>query len=827
MSLIIHKSGNFSVEKGRFVALEGSKPESMILLLQGKLDAYISSPEKAPPVVFEDLEQKSYRLFEMDQNIFICVNDLLQAEASSLTIAAATDCSLYAYEADDTQTLMSLIHNQKDYEAYVINSICSLINSSYQAFTKIHSYCLMIEELYNNLSIYYSAVQEQYFDAIDCEISRKGAPLLAEYKKNKILVPVYFSKQFIEAQSADITEPCPQVAELQEYTEYYTHLFNVPSELSKAFFAADRYISQKHIVEASTCLNHLLDKLSQTIGRLEKALSMLYNDSNENAYKAFFNAATRMREEGLDCSPALDAFTYIYEKLKDISSYIEFEYRHSIGIDFEYLEHAHKGCIASIIARPSKLSDNSTASADIGSHNALPEELIDSAAKILKFSGISEDKIISFMMNLTAFRNLKDRLSADESARLIRNAITDQYFEIYREVFRNAIRAKDQSRLIRMFLSYGYMDEKLLDYDQIMAIYKLAGVSYDTGIANVYFMHEWLEKIYAMEKEPSINNLGQDYNDTFRELKKRGKLTDQDKHSYSNDIEGRLSFEITHMLRLNHKICHGQIAFYFPILHKDMAPLTPSRSVVTPELICEKLGKILEVDYSAFHREIYYKDPTGTVEKEIVMMQVMPDIILIPVYGTRALMLQEITGRHRDSPGRLVLPVFTDENLDDMLLSLVGNFRWELCRTMMGSAWNNVAQSSLTSEYAGYIQFYRKNRDLTEDAKEKIKSLTARYHNRLRDIFTSEYKIWINNESKGNPRLNRVARSIFFKFCPFSKDIRDQLSKQPIYTDLIRQTNFQKAKHTKELENRYKHYLKANSTLNPVLMKNLEFYQNM
>lgn len=827
MSLVIHKSGKYYVEKDRFVTLEGSKPESLILLLQGKLDVYITSPEKTPPVVFEDLAQKSYRLFETDQNIFICANDLLQAGISSLTVASITNCSLFAYEASDTKALMDFIHGQKDYGAYIINSICNLISSSYQAFTNIHSYCLMIESLYNNLSIYYSALEEQYFSPIDCEISRNGAPLLAKCKENEIFVPVYFSKQFIEEQRTNITESTQEVSELQEYTEYFIRLFNVPPEISKAFFAADKYITQKHIMDAATCLSHLLDKLRQTIGRLEKALAKLYDDSNDNAYAVFLKAATDMTADGLDCTPALDAATYVYEKLKEISAYVDFEYKHNIGIDFEYLEHSHKSYIASIIARPAKISDSSPVSADMATSHVLPEELIDSAAKILKFSGIPEDKTIRFMMNLTAFRNLKDRLSSEESARSIRNAITDQYFEIYQEVFRKAMRTKDQSRLIRMFLSYGYMDEKLLDYDQIMAIYKLAGMSYDTGIANVYFMHEWLEKIYSIEKEPSVNNMGQDYHDMFRELKKHGKLTEQDRQAYNNDVEGRLSFEITHMLRLNHKICHGQIAFYFPILHKDMAPVDPIRSVVTPEVICEKLGKILEIDYSAFHREIHYKDPSGAIEKEIVMMQVIPDFILIPVYGTRSLMLQEITGRHRDSPGRLVLPVFTDENLDDMLLNLVGNFRWELCRTMMGSAWNNVAQSSLTSEYADYIQFYRKNRDLTEEAKEKIKSLTAKYHNRLRDIFTSDYKIWINNESRGNPRLNKVARGIFFKFCPFSKEIRNQLEKQPIYTDLIRQTNIQSTKHTKELENRYKHYLKANSILDPVLMKNLEFYRDM
>ncbi len=826
MGLVMHKNGNYSVEKDRFVALEGSEPEAMVLLLQGKLDAYITPPGKTPPSVFGDLSQKSYRLFEMDQNIFICINDLLQTGVSSLTLASATDCSLYAYEASDTQTLMNFIHSQKDYGAYIINSICGLINSTYLAIRNIHSYCIMIESLCNNLSVYYSALEERYFDPIDCEISRKGTALLANRRENDAIVPVYFIKQFIEAESIDMTEASSEVLKLQERTAYYTHLLNVPSEPRKAFFAADQYITEKHIMGASECLKHVFDMLSRTVERLENAYAMLYDDGDDNAYKAYLKAVVAMNDKGLDYTPALDAATYIIEKMKDISAYVEFEYRHNIGIDFEYLEHSHNGFIASLVEQTAA-GGSTSLSADISRKHVLPEELIDSAVKILEFSCIPEDEVISFMMNLTAFRNLKDRLSSDVSARTIRNAITEQFFRIYQQVFRRAIHTKDQSRLIKMFLSYGYMDEKLLDYDQIMAIYKLAGMGYDTGIANVYYMDEWLEKIYTIEKEPSINNLGQDYHDTFRELKKRGKLTDQDKRVYNNDIEGRLSFEIAHMLQPNHKICHGQIAYYFPLLHKDMAPHDPIRSVVTPEVICEKLGKILEIDYSAFHREIYYKNTSGTIEKEMVMIQVIPEFILVPVYGTRALMLQEISGKRRNSPGRFVLPVFTDENLDDMLLNLVGNFRWELCRTMMGSAWNNVAQSSLTSEYADYIQFYRKNRDLTADARDKIKSLTARYHNRLRDIFTSDYKIWIRNESRGNPRLNKVARSIFFKFCPFSREIRNHLENQPIYTDLIKQINSQKARHTKELESRYKHYLKANSTLDPVLMGNLKYYRDM
>lgn len=828
MRLIVHKTGNYTVKRDSIIALEDSETNALSLLLQGKLDVYISSPAKGAPVIFDDLPQKSYRLFDLDQNIFIGANDLLRTGRSSLTVTAAADCNIYAYVQDSVQSLMDFIHSQKDYGGYVLNSICNLINSSHQTYQKLYRYCLMTESLYNNLCTYYMAITEEYrLEPAKWEISQKGATGLAERRNSGVLVPVYFSKQFVESFDPEETvDFFPDATELREEIDYYVHLFNIPTEPKKAFFAADRLITEKHIAGASECLERLLAKLSTVVSQLEDTLALIYQDHDKNCYHAFLNAAGAMKADALDYTPALGAANYILDKLRDISAYIEFEYRHNIGIDFEYLNHFHTNYVTSLKSSQSEGIDSSCEAIDVHDGHTLPEELVDSVSKILKYAEISEDKEICFMMNLTAFRNLKDRLSGEESARAIRGAITDLYFEIYLKVFKKAIQNKEQSRLIRMFLNYGYMDEKLLDYSQTMAIYKLAGANHETGIANVYFMSDWLEKIYTMGKDPSINNFGNDYFDTFRELKKQGKLTDKDKAAYEADTEGRLSFEVSHMMRLNHRLCHGQIALYFPILHRDMVPYNPARSLVTPAIICEKLQKILDIDYSAFHREIHYRSPSEEIEKEIVMMQVIPDFILVPVYGTRAMMWQEITGRHRNTPGRLILPVFTDENLDDMLLKLVGNFRWELCRTMMGSAWNNIAQSSLTSEYADYIQFYRKNRDLSEEAKEKVKSLTSKYQNKLRDIFTSDYELWINNESKGNPRMNKVARSIFFKYCPFSKEIRSQLEKQPIYIDSVNLFKVHTTKHVRELENRYRHYTQQNGVLNPVLQRNLEFYRD-
>jgi hypothetical protein len=812
------------------VILAGRHISSISLLLQGKLDVYLSSAESSGSAVnFDNLKHTSYRLFDLSQNIFIGANDLYKGGTGRLSYTTATDCALYACPASAWQDVTKLVKSNGDYGAYVVNSICSLIVNTYRVYEDVLSHYESATKVYDNLCAYYAAITEEYgLDRAPGAFAESGEVVLAKLRESGAFVPLQFSRQFIEPSSDPshehiVSDHAMTIKEI----DYYQHLCDIPPDVAKAFFAADSYIALRHAGEASECLDSLLHELRQVFTRYEEIIDLFYKPETSNAYDAFIKAAFDMRKKGLDHAPALDAAAFIFSRLKEISLYIELEYKHDTGIDFEYYEHVHSDSLTALETPiyPAQ-SDPSMIDGAVTVYN-LPEELKGSALKILEYSGVSEEKTTCFLMNLTAFRNLKDRLSADEPARLVRKAVANSFFEVYSAVFRRAHAENDNSRLIRMFLSFGYMDEKLLDIGQVMDLYRLAGMEDTSGVSNVYLMHEWLTAIYSMTKDPSINNFGNDYADTFRELRKQGRLTDNDKHAYFNDRDGRLSFEISNMLTTNHKLCQGQISTYFPILHRDAAPYDPIRSFVSPALIREKLSKILEIDYSLFHREIHYRNADGSIEKEIVMEQVLPDILLIPVYGTKAMMWQEITGRVRNTPGRFMLPVFTDENLDDMLIRLAGNFRWELCRTMMGAAWNDISQNSLTAEYSDYIQFYRKNRDLTDEAREKIKSLISKYHNRLRDIFTSEYEIWLNNESKGNPRLNKVARSIFMKHCPFSRQIRQQLERQPIYTDLISIFRNQRAKKARELENRYKGYIKAHGSLDQALQQNLSFYKDM
>ena len=107
-------------------------------------------------------------------------------------------------------------------------------------------------------------------------------------------------------------------------------------------------------------------------------------------------------------------------------------------------------------------------------------------------------------------------------------------------------------------------------------------------------------------------------------------------------------------------------------------------ALVTPDKIAASLEKILAVDFSAFHRELVFSHKTQNLAPELIMKAVLPDFILMPVFGHRGVMWQILSGRSKSSPGRFIFPVFTDENLDNLMIDVVARFRWDLAKNMSG-----------------------------------------------------------------------------------------------------------------------------------------------
>lgn len=197
----------------------------------------------------------------------------------------------------------------------------------------------------------------------------------------------------------------------------------------------------------------------------------------------------------------------------------------------------------------------------------------------------------------------------------------------------------------------------------------------------------------------------------------------------------------------------------------------------------------------------------------------------MPNAGTKAMMWQETAGVKRDTPGRFMFPIFTAVDLEDMMIETMGRFRWEMCRKIQGVHWNDIREKSLTAEYCDYIQFYRKNHELSTEAKEKVKSALIRAKNNYREVFVKDYVSWIKYESKGSFRLNKVTRDILVRYCPFTKDIRNDLKANPMYQNSITRYEVGNAKAIQRINGVYDKYTKAGGEITPELRDNLLFYQ--
>ena len=66
-------------------------------------------------------------------------------------------------------------------------------------------------------------------------------------------------------------------------------------------------------------------------------------------------------------------------------------------------------------------------------------------------------------------------------------------------------------------------------------------------------------------------------------------------------------------------------------------------------------------------------------------------------------------------------------------------------------------------------------------------------------MFVRDYMVFIQNESTGSSRLNRVVRGILFQYCPFTQEICETLKGNGAFTDYLDKYRIRKAQHLHHL----------------------------
>ena len=557
-------------------------------------------------------------------------------------------------------------------------------------------------------------------------------------------------------------------------------------------------------------------RVTQGIGEMESYLlynkEILLSDSENDIFSLFFELAVAVAEKKADIEPIRKEISVIAEFIQKLRIFDSVVMSHRFAAyqnyDFENMSNGGEGNAAPV----KKKIEIDLAKVDTLKH-------------ILTFAGYTAEEMEVVRKKIQAYKDLPDMTATDDDAYRTRRQLVPVFYEVYERAFMKAM--QDESKvtpILEMFFNFGYMDIDLVGEENASQLLELTEHLNVCNSEHIHTIYEWLKMVYRGQKEPSKNEFDMDFPQYLADQRKTGEITAEQVKTFANDQLKKVEYELHNMFPSVNKTTYGKITTFCPLLNEIDLINSPDKMLVTAEKIENAMNEVRKVDFSVFYREVMFSDPARDLNSEMIMKEVLPDIILMPNAGTKAMMWQETSGVKRDTPGRFMFSIFTAVDLEDMMVETMGRFRWEMCRKIQGVHWNDIREKSLTAEYCDFIQFYRKNHELSTEAKEKMKSALVRAKNNYREVFVKDYINWIKFESKGSFRLNKVARDILIRYCPFVKDVRNDLKANPMYQNSIQRYEVGNNKKIQRIMGVYDKYQKAGGEITQELKENLEFY---
>ncbi|MCR5755144.1 MAG: hypothetical protein K6G30_10080 [Acetatifactor sp.] len=712
-----------TLEKGKTIYESGQPLTTLHLITNGKV--IVSYPGG------------SYQLGKGDV-IGVCE---ICFEVHYLKYTVTEETSIVTYPFANIAELNNLLDNHPDVARLFILSAFRQINS-------ILEYC-SVSEL--NCSSLYQSLTEDY---------EKYNTLCKRYRlQPRTLEQWDLLAAYLGDESPDFW-----------VSDYYLGLTRIYSSETYKLLVQDSAVSCGILRKCCLDFRKAFSSLEEQYRYLQQINDYYFNESGNDLFDFYTSLYYKL---GPNCEESEELFS-------DINRMI-WTYSQDSNVDSTILDMRIKTFqdnITMLQAPAADTADTDTAVVSIS-------ELVGSLNTILEFADAGSEVTASFRQHVQAYKALEDKFSTEDECNALRAALTREFHELYAAIFKKSLQAAELPVPVRMFLYFGYVDEDLAGSKNAAILYRLADTMTSHADHGVYTFYDWLLAIYHGKKEPSRNEFDQDYNDFIHSKKLSGNLSDAERKALETNSMAKVDFELENMFPSVNKITYGRISIYCPLFISENVLKDLESTYVTVSIISKAFEQIRKVDYSAFYRESFDLENSNLLGKETVHFEFLPDVILMPNVGIRGSMWQEIEGKRRNTPGRMLFSIFHLEDINMTITRLTGEFRWELCKRVQGSRWNDVSDPSLTSEYFDYIQFYRKNHDLTSEAKERVRSSLQRAKNSFKEMFVRDYMVWVMFEGNGSPRLNKVARKILFTYCPFPKSINDTIRQNPLYAELF------------------------------------------
>lgn len=735
---------------------------------------------------------------EIGSGHFLGICDLPDA-SYRVTYTATTNSAIYIFEAKENleDTLDSILSANKEYGALMVSAMNKYIRGLGEIY---HS----MEEQSENTFLRIGEICQIYHNM--CK--QHGTQQMAIDTDGKLLSDVH------------------QHAVNTERIAYYQACAVVKPEVQKAFYGSSEVIIRYHLAEQIELTRMLLEQCEEAAKYLQGLMQPLML-SSKNLYQASMNLTSSLQNMDISDKDSMKLVDQIIDQINGVEAVLFDKASVDMQIDHEAMEEQY----FSLLSHGNAASGPSVSMEEfalVEDNFVAIEELDGALNQILAEAELDADKEQEFRDLISRFENMPDKSSTSDEDRSLRRGIMKIYYDLYEKVFLHDYEREGETPLvIDLFLRYGYLSETLLSEEMREEL-----LSFERGVPNqgecqVYDMKEWLTAIIRGDKEPSKNDFDQDYQEYLREQKKTGAISADEMKNMEQDSKAKMHYEIQNMFRSNQRLLSGQTAIFVPFLYTEGCMSSLVRSYLSKDKVTACIRKLCQIDYSVFYREMLYTEGEWSDKKEHVMEEVFPDVIVMPGCGSKGLMWQELSGRKRNSKGRFLMPLFFEGELDAVMIALFGRFRWELCRTMQGGAWNNVQIKSLTSEYSDFIQFYKKNRELSDTRKEKLKLQIQKSRNNTREVFVLDYLNWIRHESKGGMLLSKPVREIMATYCPFSKEIRESIADQPLFKDAMARYQRENGKKQKEYDLKFRVWQKDGIEVPEAILETQRFYKDM
>ena len=673
------------------------------------------------------------------------------------TYTALSDVTLHPFPCDGVGSLDTLLRKNADIAYLMVRSMCRQMSALIQYKSHIKHEADGAFDMVNELYSEYSRLCKKFASA------PKKLPGLEDITEFSGHDPIHDWLQ-----------------------NYYSEISDLDANVHKKFFHGNPGIEigfLRRCVQDASQLLSACDVYHEYLGEISALLL------HEGGYD-LFSLVSELHLGSLNITGADDAVEALMTPLMEALSEMT-------GIDSDYYQSRMDAYWDALEEK--RESQDGVEMSEATAEKGVNQALLDSLSVILEYSGCDEELSANFTRSVNTYTELTDRASTEDEVPELRRELTKMFYEIYRLVFLKSLDDDSLPTVVKMFLNFGYVDPALAGYANADFLYSIADTYKGDPENGVYTISEWLTAIYHGKVDPSLSEFDMDYTAYLRDLKNQKQIDAKEEARLLADQDEKLRYEMENAFPVVNRVTFGNPSKFCPLYADHNVLREPEVTLVTAAQIKNILDEIRLIDFSAFYRETAYSDQKLGVTSETINVEILPNIILMPNVGIRGSMWQEIEGRLRTTPARIFMPIFLEGDLKPLVIRLVGEFRWELCRRIQGSRWNDLSDPSLTSYFCDYLQFYMNNRSIAMQTMTEIRNELSAARNSYKTVFVQNYGVWLLNESKGMARLNSIALGILMTFCPFNAEIRETLTKNMRYNEALNRYNAKRQKRVQRL----------------------------